>query len=84
VLAPPPLPIQRRVFTPALAQEGGFEVHDIGAQISPDLLSGGRRAAAEHGGFTLQFASTQDLRNAIVLREIFGPPRSLQALDTAL
>jgi hypothetical protein len=28
--------------------------------------------------------SNQDLRNAIVLREIFGPPRSLQPYETAL
>ncbi|HEX7517924.1 MAG TPA: hypothetical protein VF345_11640 [Chthoniobacterales bacterium] len=81
VPAPPPLPMQRRVFTPAVVQEGGFEVHDIGAQASRDLVPGGRRAAAEQRGFTLKLASTQDLRAAIVLREIFGPPRSLQALD---
>src|SRR6266404_2324694 len=66
VLAPP-LPIQRRVFTPAVLQEGAFEVHDIGAQISLDLTSGGRRAAAEQRGFTLKLASTEDLRSAIVL-----------------
>jgi hypothetical protein len=81
VLAPPPLPIQRRVFTPALMQEGGFEVHDIGAQISGDLAPE-RRTAAEQQGLLPKLRSTQDLRNAIVLREIFGPPRSLQALDS--
>ncbi len=80
-LVPPPLSIQRRVFTPALVQEGGFEVHDIGAQISGDLVSAGQRTAADPRAFTLKLASTQDLRSAIVLREIFGPPRSLQALD---
>jgi hypothetical protein len=82
-LVPPPLPIQRRVFTPALVQEGGFEVHDIGAQISGDLAPE-RRTAAEQQGLLPKLWSTQDLRSAIVLREIFGPPRSLQALDTAL
>jgi hypothetical protein len=81
VQAPPPPLIQRRVFTPAVVQEGGFEVHDIGAQASRDLVSSGRRAAAEQPGFTLKLASSKDLRSAIVLREIFGPPRSLQALD---
>jgi hypothetical protein len=56
-------------------------VHDIGAQTSRDLVSGGRSAAPEQRGFMLKLASTQDLRSAIVLREIFGPPRSLQPLD---
>jgi hypothetical protein len=78
---PPPPPIGRRVFKPAIAQEGGFEVHDIGALAARDLVLGGRSAAAEQRSFTLKLASTQDLRSAIVLREIFGPPRSLQALD---
>jgi hypothetical protein len=81
VQAPPPVPIQRRVFTPAVVQEGGFEVQDIGAQASRDLVLSGRSAAAERRGFMLKLASTQDLRSAIVLREIFGPPRSLQAVD---
>jgi hypothetical protein len=56
-------------------------VHDIGALAARDLVLGGRSAAAEQRSFTLKLASTQDLRSAIVLREIFGPPRSLQALD---
>jgi hypothetical protein len=78
---PPPPPIGRRVFKPAIAQEGGFEVRDLGAQVLSDLSRVDRGAAAEQRGFTLKLASTQDLRSAIVLREIFGPPRSLQALD---
>jgi hypothetical protein len=95
IAVPPPLPtsptptaqapqsplIQRRVFTPAVVQEGDFEVHDIGPQASRDLVSGGRPTAAEQRGFMLKLASTQDLRSAIVLREVFGPPRSLQPLD---
>ena len=52
-----------------------------GAQVLGDLSRVDRGAAAEQRGFTLKLASTQDLRSAIVLREIFGPPRSLQALD---
>jgi hypothetical protein len=80
VLAPPPLPIQRRVFTPALVQEGGFEVHDIAAQIPGDLVAE-RRVAAGQQGLLLKLRTAQDLRDAIVLREIFGPPRSLQAFD---
>jgi hypothetical protein len=32
-------------------------------------------------GAAIAFADQQTLRNAIILREIFGPPRSLQSLD---
>jgi hypothetical protein len=81
VQAAPPHPIPQRVFTPAVAQEMGFEVHDIGAQVLRDLVPGGRGAAAAQRGFVLKLASIQDLRSAIVLREIFGPPRSLQPVD---
>jgi hypothetical protein len=83
VLVPPSLPIQRRVFTPAPVQEAGFEVRDLATQISGDLVPE-RRAAAGQQGLLLKLRSTQDLRDAIVLREIFGPPRSLQPLETAL
>jgi hypothetical protein len=95
VTAPPPLPtcststtqvpssppIGRRVFKPAIAPEGSFEVRDLGAQVLSDSSPVDRGAAAEQRGFTLKLASTQDLRSAIVLREIFGSPRSLQSLD---
>ena len=88
--APPPLPTSptsttqvpllpplERVFKPATAEQAGFEVRDLRPQASSDLSP----VTAEQRGFSLKFASTQDLRRAIVLREIFGPPRSLQAPD---
>lgn len=77
--APPPLPIQR-VFTPAPVQEAGFEVRDLAAQTSSDLLSA-RRTIVEQQGLLPVLRSAQGLRSAIVLREIFGPPRSLQRFD---
>jgi hypothetical protein len=77
---PPPLPI-RRVFTPAPVQEAGFEVRDLGAQTSGDSVPGVRSAAAEQRSFSARLRSPQGLRDAIILREIFGPPRSLQAID---
>ena len=83
VQAPPPIPIQR-VFTPAPVQEAGFEVRDLSAQTSGDSTSARRTVAAEQWGLLPAFRSNQDLRNAIVLREIFGPPRSLQPYETAL
>jgi hypothetical protein len=77
--APMPSPlIQRRVFTPAVVQEAGFEVRDLGAQASG---SEARRTTAQQG-LLLKLRSNQDLRSAIILREIFGPPRSLQAFDS--
>jgi hypothetical protein len=78
-LAPPP--IERPVFKPAMVQEKAFEVRDLGAQTSSDLAPDARRTAAEQQGFMLKLRSTQGLRSAIVLREIFGPPRSLQGPD---
>jgi hypothetical protein len=81
--APPPLPVQR-VFTPAPVQEAGFEVRDLSIQTSGDTAPALRTVAAEQSGFIFMLRSNQGLRNAIVLREIFGPPRSLQPYETAL
>lgn len=78
---PLPPPIERRVLEPSIPQEGVFEVRDLGAQILGDLSPVDRRAATEQRGLTLKLGSTQDLRRAIILREIFGPPRSLQPVD---
>jgi len=81
---PPPLPILQRVFTPAPVQEAGFEVRDLGAQTSGDSVPGARSAAAEQRSFSARLRSPQGLRDAIILREIFGPPRSLQSLETTI
>lgn len=83
-VTPPPLPtppVEEPVFKPAMVQEVGFEVRDLGAPASSDLVPETRRAALEQQGFSVKLRSPQGLRDAIILREIFGPPRSLQALD---
>jgi hypothetical protein len=36
---------------------------------------------ADQSTFAARLATKQNLRDAIVLREIFGPPRSLQPVD---
>jgi len=80
---PPPIPIlqdEEPVFMPAAVQEMGFEVRDLSAQTSSDFAPG----ATTQQTFLLKLRSPQGLRDAIVLREIFGPPRSLQALETAM
>jgi len=89
---PPPLPtpaaqksprlaVPTRIFKPALVQEGGFEVHDIAMQSSSETPAIRRQADTEQSGFRFKLGLKEDLRNAIILREIFGPPRSLQLLD---
>lgn len=72
-----PRPVETRVFQPAVAKELSFEVHDLGTESLEDRSP----AAMEQPGFRLKLRSPQGLRDAIVLREIFGPPRSLQAID---
>jgi len=79
---PPPLPIKQRVYTPAVvAREATFEVRELGAQASSDPTAAGPRAASKDQGLFASLASRNSLRRAIILREIFGPPRSLQSFD---
>jgi len=87
---PPPLPAAvtqaaaakpKRIFTPAAVQETSFEVRDIALQTSGELPVEIRRSAAPPPELRSWLASPQGLRNAVVLREIFGPPRSLQPFD---
>jgi hypothetical protein len=76
-----PSPVEKkRVFQPAIAKEATFEVHDLGVE-SLDLSPEGRRAATRQRDLIPDLASARGLRSAIVLREIFGPPRGLQAFE---
>ncbi|HKP93866.1 MAG TPA: hypothetical protein VJS88_08200 [Chthoniobacterales bacterium] len=75
---PPPLPIERPVFTPISRTVPTFEVQDVARQSGP---APEKRRAVSALPFKARLNSIQDLRSAIVLREIFGPPRSLQPLD---
>lgn len=82
---PPPIPdrIEPRKFTPAMASDAIFEIRAPGGADDSALLS--RRADVSLAGqssLLARLATKQALRDAIVLREIFGPPRSLQALET--
>ncbi|HEX8490221.1 MAG TPA: hypothetical protein VF626_04325 [Chthoniobacterales bacterium] len=74
-------PIEQRVFQPTIARESVFEVHDLGVQSPEDLSSESRRAGAQPRALIPDLTSPGSLRSAIVLREIFGPPRGLQAFD---
>jgi hypothetical protein len=82
--ATPPPPIEQRVFQPTIAKESTFEVQDLGVESLEDLSPEGRRAAARQRALIPDLTSPRSLRSAIVLREIFGPPRGLQTMDTTL
>jgi hypothetical protein len=70
-----------RIFKPAIVQETGFEVRDVGMQTSSEPSIYSRPIGAEPSSLRAKLASPQGLRDAIILREIFGPPRSLQPPD---
>jgi len=78
-----PRPVEKRIFRPAISQEARFEVQDLGVESLEDLSSEGRRAATRQRELIPDLASPRGLRSAIVLREIFGPPRGLQGFETA-
>jgi len=87
-------PYEAKTFTPKFSEPLPFEVH-AGAptsEPSPPLITTPAAAyalatkpAARIGQPKTDIAtlltSTSGLRDAVVLREIFGPPRSLQPLD---
>src|SRR4051812_2483519 len=69
VVLPPPLPAQS-----VAARRLDYQVQDVVRQTSSEPRPSPGRARMKLG-------TPQDLRTAIVLREIFGPPRSLQPFD---
>lgn len=73
LIEPPP------VLKPTTPSEASFEVRDLGAHTVSDPALSEHHVAADHRSLLLKLGSTQDLRRAIVLREIFGPPRGLQS-----
>jgi hypothetical protein len=79
--APPPLPMPERIFTPAIVQETEFEVRDVVTQSSSEPSPYSPPMEAQPSSMRAKLASPQGLRDAIILREIFGPPRSLQPPD---
>src|SRR5687768_12139335 len=78
---PPPLPMAERIFKPALVQETEFEVRDVAMQSSSEPSPYSRPMETQPSSMRAKLASPQGLRDAIILREIFGPPRSMQPPD---
>jgi hypothetical protein len=74
---PPPLPARRSAAPTRTIAE--FQVQDFARQTSSEPSPAQPRRVA--GNARINLGTPQDLRTAIVLREVFGPPRSLQAFD---
>jgi hypothetical protein len=72
---PLPLPIESAIKRSTTAPD--FEVREVARQTSSEPLPETRYPTAAR----IKLGTPQDLRTAIVLREIFGPPRSLQPVD---
>jgi hypothetical protein len=79
-LRPPPLPVETPTWQPAAA-ESNFEVRDIARQTSSEPVREISPAATVQLDSRIKLGTPEDLRSAIILREIFGPPRSLQPFD---
>ena len=93
--SPPPASAKRveKIFPPKMPSVPAFEVHEGPLSIeSPPILktpmgtyAAATRPIAKEAGLKTDvaalLASNAGLRDAIILREILGPPRSLQALD---
>jgi hypothetical protein len=82
-----------QISAPAMAIAPAFEVHEGPLPIEPPPViktpmetyaaatSAVPKGADLKTDIAILLASKSGLRDAIILREIFGPPRSLQALD---
>ena len=88
----PPRPViprpAPRTIRPRVAEAPAFEVHQGPPPLEPITAAEVKtvfQPATQPGAKRLDVAamlrSTSGLRDAIILREIFGPPRSLQSLD---
>jgi hypothetical protein len=78
---PPPLPAELPARSVTAPSEPDFQVRDVARQTSSEPAPEAPRTAGRPFGGRIKLGTPQDLRTAIVLREIFGPPRSLQPSD---
>ena len=77
----PPLPSEMPGATPLTTREAAFEVHEVARQTSSEPAPETPPVLVPRFDPRLNLGTPQDLRTAIILREIFGPPRSLQPLE---
>jgi hypothetical protein len=88
-----PGPPERKVLVPKLAEPASFEVHEGTIPAEPPMIietpaeaytiatQPMTRPGETETDIAALLRSTSGLRDAIILREIFGPPRSLQPLE---
>jgi hypothetical protein len=86
-------PVEPRVLVPKMPEPARFEVHEgtipaeqpVAIEKPAEAYATAAQAISEPSAIETNIVallrSTSGLRNAIILREIFGPPRSLQPLD---
>jgi hypothetical protein len=89
----PQPPAQWKVFIPKTPEPATFEVHEglvpaeppVAIKTPAERSATATQAIAEPSAIETNIVallrSPSGLRNAMILREIFGPPRSLQPLD---
>jgi hypothetical protein len=85
---PPPLPVEAEgprpapvVVEPAVSRAGLPMISAKGEILPLTTFPETARRAAVYSEVLTLLSSTRGLRDAIILREIFGPPRSLQTLE---
>jgi hypothetical protein len=92
---PPPKPVRggEELASPSITGAPAFEVHKAPLPIAPppifkapvEVYTRGMRTTAKTAeprrDIATLLASTSGLRDAIILREILGPPRGLRMLD---
>jgi hypothetical protein len=78
-------PVRQRATHTSTASD--FEVQELGGGLedaqSTEPSKRPRAAARQSEGIAARLATAQGLRDAVVLREIFGPPRSMQPIDSS-
>ena len=81
---------ERRVYQPKVTETVAFEVHhgpppitegEVREAVQQTPSSSIPKPAEAKMDIGSMLRSSSGLRNAIILREIFGPPRSMQPLD---
>ena len=77
----PPLPIEAASPRSAFVVDTEYQVQNVADQTASERSPEPRQRAAVRSVAQIKLGTPQDLRTAIVLREIFGPPRSLQPID---
>jgi len=76
---------RRKTITPKVLEET-FDVHEVAVSPAPaaamkSLAKAKTATASSETNIATLLRSSSGLRNAIILREVFGPPRSLQSLE---